>query len=65
MSERGLSGGGEVFEDISRKYDRLNRVLSLGRDQAWRRRAIAYLPPGRFATIERSNAFPFPESMKR
>lgn len=46
MSERGLSGGGEVFEDIARKYDRLNRVLSLGRDQAWRRRAIAYLPPG-------------------
>ena len=26
---------------------------------------IAYLPPGRFATIDRSNAFPFPESMKR
>ena len=26
---------------------------------------IAYLPPGRFATIERSNAFPFPEAMKR
>ncbi|MBT8108349.1 MAG: flavin reductase family protein [Gammaproteobacteria bacterium] len=26
---------------------------------------FAYLPPGRFATIERSNAFPFPESMKR
>ncbi len=26
---------------------------------------FAYLPPGRFATIDRSNAFPFPESMKR
>ena len=26
---------------------------------------IAYLAPGRFATIERSNAFPFPEHMKR
>ena len=26
---------------------------------------FAYLAPGRFATIDRSNAFPFPESMKR
>lgn len=26
---------------------------------------MAYLPPGRFATIERSNAFPFPAHMKR
>ena len=26
---------------------------------------FAYLPPGRFATIDRSNAFPFPESMKK
>jgi flavin reductase (DIM6/NTAB) family NADH-FMN oxidoreductase RutF len=26
---------------------------------------FAYLSPGRFATIDRSNAFPFPESMKK
>jgi len=26
---------------------------------------MAYLPPGRFATIKRSNAFPFPAHMKR
>ena len=26
---------------------------------------FAYLPPGRFAEIDRSNAFPFPESMKK
>ncbi len=26
---------------------------------------FAYLAPGRFATIDHSNAFPFPESMKR
>ena len=26
---------------------------------------FAYLAPGRFAAIDRSNAFPFPESMKR
>ncbi|MFQ5948069.1 MAG: class I SAM-dependent methyltransferase [Acidimicrobiia bacterium] len=37
----------EVFSRIARRYDTLNRILSLGRDQAWRRTAIAYLPPGR------------------
>lgn len=26
---------------------------------------LAYLPPGRFATITRSNAFPFPTDMKK
>ena len=26
---------------------------------------FAYLSPGRFAAIDRSNAFPFPESMKK
>ena len=26
---------------------------------------LAYIAPGRFATIDRSNAFPFPESMKK
>lgn len=26
---------------------------------------FAYLPPGRFATIDRSNAFPFPDAMKK
>ena len=26
---------------------------------------LAYLAPGRFASIDRSNAFPFPESMKK
>ena len=26
---------------------------------------LAYLPPGRFATIDRSNAFPYPADMKK
>jgi flavin reductase (DIM6/NTAB) family NADH-FMN oxidoreductase RutF len=26
---------------------------------------LAYIAPGRFATVDRSNAFPFPESMKK
>lgn len=37
----------EVFSRIARRYDRLNRILSLGRDDDWRRQAIAHLPPGR------------------
>jgi demethylmenaquinone methyltransferase/2-methoxy-6-polyprenyl-1,4-benzoquinol methylase len=39
--------GREVFSRIARRYDTLNRVLSLGRDDDWRRTAIAHLPPGR------------------
>lgn len=35
-----------VFARIARRYDRVNRILSLGQDDAWRRRAIAYLPTG-------------------
>lgn len=30
----------ELFNDIARPYDRLNRICSLGRDEAWRRRLI-------------------------
>ena len=37
----------EVFSRIARRYDTVNRVLSLGRDGAWRRSALAHLPPGR------------------
>jgi demethylmenaquinone methyltransferase/2-methoxy-6-polyprenyl-1,4-benzoquinol methylase len=37
----------EVFSRIARRYDTVNRVLSLGRDGAWRRSAIAHLPSGR------------------
>jgi demethylmenaquinone methyltransferase/2-methoxy-6-polyprenyl-1,4-benzoquinol methylase len=34
-----------MFDGIAPTYDTLNRVLSLGIDQAWRRRAIAALGP--------------------
>ena len=37
---------GEVFADIAGNYDRINRILSLGRDAAWRRSAITKLPDG-------------------
>jgi len=48
LSEVGSEGavGAAVFSDIAGRYDRLNTILSLGRDKAWRRRAAAYLPAG-------------------
>lgn len=42
---------GSVFTDIADKYDRINRILSFGRDQAWRRRVIAKLPEGRLLDL--------------
>lgn len=30
----------KLFDQIARRYDRLNRVMSLGRDLAWRRQAL-------------------------
>ena len=35
-----------IFARIARRYDRLNRILSLGRERSWRRHGIAMLPPG-------------------
>jgi demethylmenaquinone methyltransferase/2-methoxy-6-polyprenyl-1,4-benzoquinol methylase len=40
-----------VFTDIADKYDRINRILSFGRDQAWRRRVMAKLPEGRLLDL--------------
>jgi demethylmenaquinone methyltransferase/2-methoxy-6-polyprenyl-1,4-benzoquinol methylase len=38
---------GDVFSDIAARYDRINRWLSLGQDQNWRRRVVQRLPEGR------------------
>ena len=36
-------GGGRFFAGISERYDLLNRVMSLGLDQGWRRKLVAAL----------------------
>ncbi len=37
----------EIFSRIAGRYDLLNRVLSFGKEQEWRRRGVVHLPEGR------------------
>jgi len=34
-------GSGEMFDQIAARYDLLNRVMSMGIDQSWRRKTVA------------------------
>lgn len=45
------AGSGEMFDGIAPRYDLLNRVLSLGLDQGWRRRAVDALALAPGATV--------------
>jgi len=38
-------GGGEMFDGIARRYDRMNTVLSFGLHHLWRRRLIRAMGP--------------------
>ncbi len=40
LSVEPRGGSGAMFDRIARRYDLLNRILSLGVDQGWRRRAV-------------------------
>ena len=42
-----MNGQGDVFSGIAKRYDLLNTIMSMGREQAWRRSGIRHLPQGR------------------
>lgn len=48
MSETQIAklGSGQMFDKIARRYDFMNRVLSLGMDKGWRRRTVKSLNLG-------------------
>ena len=51
MSSSITGGSGEMFDAIADRYDLLNRIISLGVDQRWRRRTVEALALGEGATV--------------
>jgi demethylmenaquinone methyltransferase / 2-methoxy-6-polyprenyl-1,4-benzoquinol methylase len=46
-----LQGSGQMFDAIADRYDLLNRLISFGIDQRWRRRTVAALNLGAGARV--------------
>ena len=44
-------GSGAMFDRIARRYDFVNRVISLGMDKGWRRRTVKALQLGEHARV--------------
>ncbi|MEE2903278.1 MAG: bifunctional demethylmenaquinone methyltransferase/2-methoxy-6-polyprenyl-1,4-benzoquinol methylase UbiE [Myxococcota bacterium] len=40
VAKGGIGGSGEMFDAIAHRYDRLNRILSMGLDQGWRKTTL-------------------------
>ena len=40
-----------IFARIAARYDLINKILSLGQEQNWRRRGVAFLPDGRILDL--------------
>jgi demethylmenaquinone methyltransferase / 2-methoxy-6-polyprenyl-1,4-benzoquinol methylase len=51
VSAEPRGGSGEMFDAIARRYDLLNRLLSLGIDQRWRRELVRRLQLGPEARV--------------
>lgn len=51
MSSSITAGSGEMFDAIADRYDLLNRIISFGVDQRWRRRTVDALALGEGATV--------------
>ncbi len=47
----GADGSGVMFDAIAHRYDRLNRILSMGLDGGWRRRAVRAMNLGGGARV--------------
>jgi demethylmenaquinone methyltransferase/2-methoxy-6-polyprenyl-1,4-benzoquinol methylase len=47
MSNISRKDAWKMFDAISPTYDKVNRILSLGMDQRWRRELVKHLPPGK------------------